>query len=516
MRVGVVGLLHESNTFIVDSPTMIEQFQADVHVAEIDVYRVFEHSPHEIGGFIAGLQSEQVSEVPLFAARATPDGMLHMTTVNSLLASLERALKRARRLDGILAAVHGAAVSFMYPDLDGLILSRLRAELGPDKPLIATLDLHANLSQKMVDAADALIAYRTNPHVDQRERGIEAARLMARTLRGEVRPTMAAAFPRVAINIEKQLTGEPPCRELFALADEMRHEPTVLSNSILLGFPYADVPEMGSSIVVVTDNQPELAQQLANHLAQYIEANRHRFAGEFLTVDDAVRQAMSLAGPVLLLDMGDNVGGGSPGDGTALAHALQSRSRGDSRPEAPREAASSHSQSPRPPRPTSSFVCLADPQAAAQASHAGIGKRLRLTMGGKVETSQGPPLTHEVEVLSLHEGKFTETAVTHGGITNFDQGRTAVVRTGAGLTVMLTSIRTPPFSLRQMTAFGLDPADFHIIVAKGVHAPRAAYEAVCRHCLRVDTPGVTRADMTKLEYRRRRRPLFPFEELPDL
>ncbi len=128
---------------------------------------------------------------------------------------------------------------------------------------------------------------------------------------------------------------------------------------------------------------------------------------------------------------------------------------------------------------------------------------------------EGPPLTADVTVVRLHKGRFTETGTTHGGITQFDQGPTAIVYTEHGLTIMLTSQRTPPFSLRQLTALGVDPAQFQIIVAKGVHAPCAAYAPACKHFVRVDTPGVTRADMTKLEYHHRRRPLFPFEELPD-
>jgi microcystin degradation protein MlrC len=246
---------------------------------------------------------------------------------------------------------------------------------------------------------------------------------------------------------------------------------------------------MGSSILVVTDNQLELAQHLANQLAHEIEVNRRQFAGKFLSIDEALDQAVRLKGPVCLLDMGDNVGGGSPGDGTALARALLERCIPDS------------------------FVCINDAQAADLCATSGAGSRLVLSLGGRVDEMQGPPLVAEVKVRSLHDGKFTETGVTHGGITQFDQGPTAIVRTDEGLTIMLTSKRTPPFSLRQLTRFGIDPSQFWILVAKGVHAPRAAYAAACKHFLRVDTPGVTRADMTKLTYHHRRRPLFPFEEI---
>jgi microcystin degradation protein MlrC len=185
--------------------------------------------------------------------------------------------------------------------------------------------------------------------------------------------------------------------------------------------------------------------------------------------------------------MGDNAGGGSPADGTVLAHHLIEEQIADS------------------------FVCLYDPIAVQAALVAGVGKRIRLTMGGKTDALHGSPISCEVEILSFHDGLFTETRPRHGGGSRFDQGRTAIVKTDSGLTVMLTSRRQPPFSLSQLTEFGIKPEAFRMIVAKGVHAPIAAYREVCKTFLRVNTPGVTTADMRQLTYHRRRSPMFPFE-----
>src|SRR4029077_8348270 len=155
-----------------------------------------------------------------------------------LLARLEAPIARAGSFDGLLVAPHGATVAANHADADGHWLSRLRQRFGRTFPIIGTLDLHANVSPKMVSACDALIAYRTNPHLDQRQRGIDAAKLMARTVRGEVRPTMAAAFPPFAVNIERQLCAESPCRDVYRFADAMLEQRGVLSNSVVLGFPY--------------------------------------------------------------------------------------------------------------------------------------------------------------------------------------------------------------------------------------------------------------------------------------
>src|SRR5437764_10909200 len=158
-------------------------------------------------------------------------------------------LDQAGKLDGVLVAPHGATVSQTYQDVDGHWLSELRRRVGPDVPIIGTLDPHANLSPAMVKAATALIAYRTNPHLDQRARGIDAARMMIDTVRGKLRPTMAAAFPPLAINIEKQHTAEEPCLSAYRFAAEQLNHEKLLMNSIVLVLPYAAVAGMGSSVM---------------------------------------------------------------------------------------------------------------------------------------------------------------------------------------------------------------------------------------------------------------------------
>lgn len=488
MRVGIVGLLQESNTFI-PQPTGFEKFQQDVVATGEQVRRHFEAAHHEIGGFFEGLAAQGIEAAPIFAARAIPFGVVTCEAFDRLRSMMFDALAKAGPLDGVLAAPHGATVSQIHRDADGHWLTELRRRLGAGKPLIATIDPHANLSPAMVAATDALIAYRTNPHVDQRQRGIEAATLMARTLRGQIRPVQAAAFPPMAININCQLTSEPPCRPLYELADRIAAEPGVLGDSIVLGFPYADVTEMGSSVIVITDNDPALARRKADELARGMWDRRRDFVGEHIGVEAALDQAEKLSGGgnVCLLDTGDNVGAGSPADGTLIAHALHRRRLGPS------------------------FVALFDPPSAAAAIAAGLGAKLTLKVGGKSDTLHGPPLETIFTVASITDGRFAEPQPRHGGFTQFDQGPTAVVAADSGLTVMLTTQRMAPFSLQQIRHAGLDPATFRYLVAKGVNAPIAAYREVCRRFIRVSTPGLTAADMTTLSYRHRRKPLFPFE-----
>jgi microcystin degradation protein MlrC len=487
MRIGIIALMQESNTFIAE-PTTLAHFEQDVLLEGEAVRARFADAHHEIGGFFAGLAAERFEAVPTFAARALPFGVVAADAFDALLARMDAALDRTGPLDALLVAPHGATVAANHPDADGHWLTRLRHCFGRKFPIIGTLDLHANVSPAMTAACDALIAYRTNPHLDQRQRGIDAARLMARTLRGEVKPTMAAAFPPLAVNIERQLTAESPCKDVYHFADAMLEKRGVLSNSVVLGFPYADVPEMGASAIVVTDGDFAQAESLVTELTQFWWDRRAQFVGRFISIDEALEQAGRLEGPITLLDMGDNVGGGSPGDGTEVTHAI-------------------HKHAALMP----AFVCLCDATAAAQARSAGVGAVVHLAVGGKTDNRHGKPFEADFTVRGLYDGKFSETEPRHGGFLHFDQGPTAVVETKQGLTVMLTSRRMVPFSIKQLTSCGLDPARFRILLAKGVHAPVAAYAPVSKHLIRVDTPGVTSADLARLEYLRRRRPMFPFE-----
>lgn len=486
MRVGILGLLQESNTFLREK-TALSAFKADVFARGEAVRDRFRNAEHEIGGFFSGLEQEGIEPVPLFVARALPYGVIEAGAFSELVATMLEELQGAEALDGLLVAPHGATVSESLLDADGHWLAQVREHVGPNVPIVGTLDPHANLTDQMIAACDALIAYRTNPHIDQRERGEEAVRLLARSLRKEVLPRMAATFPPMAMSIECQATDETPCRELWRLAEEQRNAPGILSTSILFGFPYADVREMGSSAIVVTDGDLALAQSHVEQLGQAMWQRRASFVSQPLDIDQAIDQALTAESPVCLLDMGDNVGGGSPADSTWLARALLQR------------------------RVLPAVAVIYDPDAVRAVTEVDVGSRLRLNVGGHSGPLGGEPLAAEFTLRARADGRFSDSRPLHGGFTSFDQGQTAVLTVEAGLTIVVTSRRMVPFSLGQLTSCGLDPASFRVLVAKGVNAPIAAYREICRTFIRVNTPGVTAADMTTLEFSRRRRPMFPFE-----
>jgi len=508
-RVGIVALLHESNTFVAGRTTL-DDFRRDLLVTGDAVRTALAGTHHEVGGFFGGLEAAGIEAVPILAARALPAGPIDADSFAALLEMVRAGIAAAGPLDGVLVAPHGATVSQRHPDADGEWLTLVRRLVG-EIPIIGTIDAHANLSPAMVAATDALVAYRTNPHLDQRDRGLEAARLMALTLAGRVRPVQTAAFPALAINIECQNPDAPWLTPHYAAAAALRadferilgapgdggdrpaHLPpgAVLSTSIVLGFPYADVPEMGSAVIVVTDGDAAAARAHADALADGLWRGRHALTPALLTVDAALDRAAALAPPVCLLDMGDNVGGGAPADGTALAAAMLERGI------------------------AGAFACVCDPAAVARARAVGVGGEVEMPVGGAspewhAEAGCGP-LSARWRVRALTDGRFAEPRPRHGGIAAFDQGPTAVLE-ARGLTVMATTRRMAPFSLGQIRHAGLDPAAFRLLVAKGVHAPVAAYAEVCPSFVRVDSPGPTAADLARFAYHHRRRPLFPWED----
>jgi len=487
MRVGLLSIQHESNTFL-PGLTGMEDFRRVVFLRGEAVLKFYRGGHHEISGFIERLEKRGIEPVPLLAAFAFPGGPVAHEALEEILDAAFQELRAAGELDGILVAPHGAAVGELHLDMDGWWLQKLREEVGTEMPIVGVIDPHANLSSEMVRCTNALIAYRENPHVDQKLRGLEAADLMARMLDKSVKPFMEAVFPPMIMNIEAHSTLSGPLVSVAKEFEKVRAWPTVLSASLVMGYPYADVPDMGSAVIVVTDGDAALSTQLAKELTSRLWEQRAEFRGNLISVSDAIAQASQAERPVALLDMGDNMGGGAPADSTVLLRAAQELAPG-----------------------LRSFVCLFDPASVALAEQAGAGASLAMELGGKTAATPAAPFACRAKVLSLSDGRFSEAEPRHGGWSEFDMGRIAIVELENGSVVMVTSQPAFPASSQQMIAFGLDPKDFDLIILKGVHSPITAYQGVCPTMIRVNTPGVTTADMEKLRYQKRRSPLYPFE-----
>jgi microcystin degradation protein MlrC len=486
VRIAVSGFIHESNTFNplrTDRAAFVAQ-GLTFGAALLDEWR---DAHHEVGGFLESAGADGFEAVPLVMAWATPSGPVTDDVFDEVTRAIIDGVRRGRP-DGLLLALHGAMVAGSHPDADGEVLTRLRRALGPDFPIVVTLDLHGNLSPRLIEGCTAAVAYRTNPHVDQRECGRRAARLLARTLRGDVRPCVALAKPPLLVNIMVQDTSQEPLKPFMDAARDLEKRPGVLAASLLPGFAYADVPQMGPSVVVVTDADMLMARREADRLAAMLWDARASLNRTLPDAATAVAQALrAWRTPVVLVDSGDNVGGGSAADGTVLLAELL------------RQGA------------TDGVVCLFAPDEVKHCATSGVGADVTLTVGGKVDRRHGDPLTVTGRVRLLHDGTYVEPAVRHGGKRVNHMGPTALVEiTGRNLLV-LTSLRHPPFSLGQLTCLGIAPQRQRVLVVKAAIAYKAAYAPVAGTVIEVDTPGITAVNPARFDYRHVRRPLYPLE-----
>lgn len=485
-RVALLGIYHESNTFI-QIPTTLEDFRNSHMLWGEKIRSEYSEAHHEIGGMLEVMDQFQIEVVPVMFAEATPGGTVTAKTYQELLQGMLAELLKTLPVDGCLVVPHGAGVSADHPDMDGHWLEAVRRTLGPQVPIIGTLDLHANISQRMIDNTDALIAYKQNPHLDQRERGKEAAVLLIKTMQGVVTPVQQLVQLPLVIGIEQQWTAESPSKDIYDYARQQEAIQDILSVSVALGFPYADVEEMGTSVIVVGNSNKERTHAVASGIKKFIMDMQPLFVGKKVDIAQTMRTLGDLPKPVLLLDMGDNIGGGTSGRGLALVQALETDGR------------------------FRYFSYQPDSDAVKKLANYQVGDDCTLQLSGLSRQFDGP---WEVPVKLTHhvDGKFNEDQPQHGGQARFDMGETWICKTLSGGVLMVSTLRIPPFSAKQMTAFGLDPASFDVIVAKGANAPIAAYGQICQTIIKVDTPGESRADVTLLNYENRRKPMFPFEE----
>ena len=481
--IAIGGIMHESNTFS-GTPT---DYAAFSQTFASNLIKAWGETHHEMAGFIQGATQYDYAAYPTLMASATPAGPVTDDAFDRLTEMLIQHLKSVPKCEGLLLALHGALVAESYPDGDGEILRRLRAVFGRDLPIVVTLDQHANVSEQMVAGSTALVIYKTTPHIDQRQRGLQAAELMMRILREDAKPTQALAKPPMILNILYHNTSVPPMEPILTAAKQLEERPDVLAANVALGYPYADVYEVGPAFVVVTDNNPQLAQTEADRLSNMLSDVREELTLDLPDAAQAVTQAIqSDQHPIILVEMGDNIGGGSPGDSTFVLAELQ------------RQKASGF------------VVVLCDPEGVQTCIQVGVGAEVALDVGGKADNLHGAPVAIRGKVRLIHDGRYEETEPRHGGQTHHNQGLTTVIAVGDAL-VVLTSRRQTPFSLHQLLSLGIDPTEMQMIVVKAAVAYRAAYEPIAGQIIEVDTPGLTAVNPLHFEYHNVRRPLFPLD-----
>lgn len=486
MRVAVGGIYHESNTFFAHPMTLADFAEGQLHY-EAEILSHWPGTSSEMAGFLEGAERFGFQVVPTLMAWGMPSGAVTSETFETLVGDLVTRLRIVAPLDGVLLSLHGAMVSERYPDADGEILRRVRAAIGPQVPLIATLDFHANLTEEMVRWPDAMVGYKTYPHIDQVERGLEAVEILRRMLQNGLHPQMALARRPLLAHILSQSTERAPMAEVMAAAASGEKKPGILNLTVAAGFPYTDVPKAGFAVLSVAETK-ESAIAEAENLADMVWNRRQDFSSDLIepaaAVAEAIRQSQGLT---VLVDVGDNIGAGTPGDGTILLAELLKQGARDA------------------------LVMLCDPEACAKAIAAGVRQEITMQVGGKFDCHHGEPVEITAKVRRLSDGIFRNIGPMRHGVLE-DQGRTAVLDTG-GISVILTERRMPMWNLEQLRVLGVEPTRLRIVSIKAAIAYRAAYEPIATKIIEVDTPGLSAADVRRFHYTKLLRPIYPLDPL---
>ncbi|MEY4178958.1 MAG: hypothetical protein RLY70_2532 [Planctomycetota bacterium] len=497
MRIAIGQLWQETNTL---NPLPTRQANFD----QFGVLRGDElleklATTNEVGGFIQALAQwpEHPELAGLVRLPAWPGGMATADTFAWIIREFDEAMSRVGRCDAVLLALHGAMAAEGHWDVEGELLARIRRHFGPDIPLVATLDLHANITERMVANADTLVLYHTAPHIDVFETGQRAAGVLRRILVDGERPITAfqkipASMPAEKANTQLADGMSADFRRRLAAWEQ---RPEVLAAGLATVQPWLDVPEFGSAVLVTTnairDPDGALAQSLCAELAADVWRRRNEYMPELVSIEDSVARAHAeTQGLVVLSDAADATTSGAPGDSVWLLRELAKYAW---------------------PRPV--LLTVVAPEVVAECDALGVGANWSGTLGGRRDTRFGFALPWEAEVERLFDARFTLNGHLGKNLA-IDMGRSVVLQRNA-IRVIVTTLSGPHFAPELFQAAGFDPFTASVVVAKSPCGFRAVYAAQAAAIYSVRAPGCAPSDYWNYPFQRIPRPTWPWDELSD-
>ncbi len=486
MAIAIASIMQESNTF---SP--VKTYYRDFgRVFGPEVLERHRGKLTETGGFIHELLRNGRAIAPVCAAWAITAGRMVSADFALLAGEFADALAQADP-EGLLLSMHGAQTAEGVDDVEGHLLARAREVLGPDKPIVVTLDLHANVTEAMTRLSTAIVGYHTYPHIDMFEVGVRAASIMLRTLDGKCKPTMRWRKLPLLVQAENSDTDRGPMHKLVARAEALEAAGKAEAVSIFAVQPWMDIAEMGGSVVVVTDGDARGADRSAASLAQRFWDTRRDFDCPLVPVEDAIRDALATeGGPVVLSESSDSTGSGSPGDSTGvLKHLVKA------------------------PLNEPAAIFVVDPEAVAAMRAVGIGATITLRVGGKFDRKNSKPVKVTGLVRMLSDGRWTPRARGYNPGIEQSMGDAGVLQVGQ-VQILVASRSTMTVDPALFRSHGIDPVYCKIVVVKSPLGFRAAYAPIAKKMLVVDTPGLSTANFVKMPWKRVSRPLYPLD--PDI
>ena len=473
--IAVARLWLEVNTFS-PVPTVLADFEAKEWLEGLEALSPFAGTPTELGAVASFAEENPDWDVQVLrCAAADPGGPMEEALFERFLADLRRGLS-GRRWDAVYLSLHGALATpgRTTPDIE--IVKMVRSIVGAI-PIGASFDMHANMSPEMATLVDVSAGYKMLPHLDMHEVAEKVLRLIVQTADGRIRPVGAVARPGCILHSFNMRTSDGPMKELEEFARARTVAP-ILDITPYGGFPYADSPFTGASVMVCADGDAAAAQRVADEVAAEMKRLAPQFAVERPGASAGLAQARAVAGgPVAVLESGDNTYSGGIADTTGLFRALL-----ESDPQEP-----------------AVFAYFHDPALAERAHRAGVGATLDCRLGGRVAPEFGAPVAATAEVMRLTEGTFVNAGPMQRGVES-RMGRSAVLRVGR-IDVVVTSKRLPVNDTGYFELLGIDVRRVKYLCVKAKNHFRAAFAPLCAAIVEVDTPGPAGIDLAKMPYR---------------
>ncbi len=487
MRVVIAELKQETNTFV-PYLTTLAGFEAWHLYEGEEILEIARDTNWEVTGFVDVLTGAGIEIVPTIATMAMSGGKVEQATFDDLLGRLIDAIEAAKPFDGICLALHGAMTTEDHDDGDGVIIDAVRKVIGRDIPMAVSMDLHGNLTQRCINGADAIVGFKTSPHIDHRDTGQRAARILVDTLQGNVSPvTRMVKIPMVTPASTHRHEVDGPFKRLMDASREVERD-GILSATVFAVQPWMDIEEFGFATVVVADGDAAHANRVAADLANMAWNEREAFfAIDLVDPDVAIARALEQDdGPVILSDLADGNGAGSPGDATAVIAALMRSG------------------------PTRTALCnVRDPDAAKAAAAAGVGSEVALMVGGKLDNVYNQPVrvTGTVEFAGPTTFRFGGRGYTGMGM---DMGTCAVIRHNE-MHLVITSNSCFWIDPEPYRAVGLEPENAQIVVVKSAIQFRSGFDGIERGIMLLDAPGMSSDHLEIYDFTRIPRPFYPFD-----
>lgn len=485
-KIGIAFFYHESHSFT-PNMTTLDDFRNEALLTGPSIIDHYTGTKTEVGGFIDTLQQyEAVEIVPILSASAVPSGEVTKETYTTIETMMLEQLKD-KTLDGLLIALHGAMVVQGIEDPEEALLEKITNEIGKDMPIAVTLDLHANNSKGLLNYTSLLFGFKTYPHIDMYDRGVDAAHAICEVvLKKQQYMAQMLALPMVLPSINMTTIEEGPMKEMIELATKYEQIEEIKNISIFGGFPYADTSTNTASIIIVgTDEQ--IIKETITTLADAYWAKRNDFLVTLPTVEEAFEQfaIMHEDKPIVIADISDNPLSCGSGDTTELLERLIALDI-----------------------PNALFGGIYDPETIERCQKAGEGAVIDIALGGKVTPEFGPPIQVRAEVVKLSDGVFYNSGPFNNGL-RVDLLAAAHIRIGRveGVLIGRPMSANDPEMFRHL---GIEPTEKALLCLKVKNHFRAAFEPLVSKIINVDAPGVATNNLHFLQYQQRDKNIWPF------